>query len=296
MTRWKRSVMAVVLCSTGVASQAAVDVRALWDYGKPELSEQRFREALKTASGDDALILQTQIARSFGLRRQFGEASALLSHMAAAVQTAGPEARARYQLELGRTLVSATHKSAEITPEARARARSAYLVAAQIARQAQLDDLAIDALHMLPFVDTDTASQLKWNQQALDIVNATSQPEARRWDTMLRNNTAYALHQAGRLEEALALFEANIEPTQRRGNVEKTRIAHWMVAWTLRSLKRTDEALAIQLRLERENDADKTPDPYVFEELAHLYRARNDSARAAFYDARLKASKATVAP
>lgn len=113
---------------------------------------------------------------------------------------------------------------------------------------------------------------------------------------MLRNNTAYALHQAGRLEEALALFEANIEPTQRRGNVEKTRIAHWMVAWTLRSLKRTDEALAIQLRLERENDADKTPDPYVFEELAHLYRARNDSARAAFYDARLKASKATVAP
>ena len=149
MTRWKRSVMAVVLCSTGVASQAAVDVRALWDYGKPELSEQRFREALKTASGDDALILQTQIARSFGLRRQFGEASALLSHMAAAVQTAGPEARARYQLELGRTLVSATHKSADITPEARDRARSAYLVAAQIARQAQLDDLAIDALKTL---------------------------------------------------------------------------------------------------------------------------------------------------
>jgi hypothetical protein len=296
MTPWKLGVMAAVLCGAGAASQAAIDLQALWDYGKPELSEQRFRVALQTASGDDALILQTQIAGTFGLRRQFAEAASVLARVEAAVQVAGPEARARYQLELGRTLVSATHRKAEITPEARDRARSAYLAAAQIARQAQLDDLAIDALHMLPFVDTDVASQLKWNQQALDIANATTQPEARRWETMLRNNTAYALHQAGRLDEALLLFQANVEPTQWRGNAEKTRIAYWMVAWTLRALKRTEEALAIQQRLERENDADKTPDPYVFEELAHLYRARNDNERAAFYDARLKATRAVAAP
>jgi hypothetical protein len=30
------------------------------------------------------------------------------------------------------------------------------------------------------------------------------------------------------------------------------RIAHWMIARTLRDMKRFDEALAIQLRLERE--------------------------------------------
>ena len=300
MARWSRfvvSMLVLVVCwMAGAASQAAVDLRALWDYDKPALSEQRFRDALKSATGDDVLILQTQIARTHGLRRQFGEATAVLDGMAAAVQSAGPEARARFQLERGRTLVSATHRRAEITPEARDRARSAYLLAAQIAREAQLDALAIDALHMLPFVDTDAASQLKWNQQALDLANATQQPEARRWETMLRHNTAYALHQAGRLEEALALFQANIEPTQRRGNAEKTRIAHWMVAWTLRALKRFDEALVIQLRLERENDADKTPDPYVFEELAHLYRARQDGERAAFYDARLKATKPAAAP
>ena len=58
-----------------------------------------------------------------------------------------------------------------------------------------------------------------------------------------------------------------------------------MVAWTLRALARDDEALAIQLRLERECAAAGAPDPYVFEELAALYRARGDAAQAAAYDA-----------
>lgn len=35
----------------------ALDVTSLWDHSKPELSEQRFRDALATASGDDALVL-----------------------------------------------------------------------------------------------------------------------------------------------------------------------------------------------------------------------------------------------
>ena len=46
-----------------------------------------------------------------------------------------------------------------------------------------------------------------------------------------------------------------------------------------------DEALDIQLRLERENDADGTPDPYVYEELEHLYGLRGDEARTSHYAA-----------
>ena len=66
---------------------------------------------------------------------------------------------------------------------------------------------------------------------------------------------------------------------------ERVRIAHWMVARTLRDLGRTAEALAIQQRLERENAKAGTPDPFVFEELAHLHRTAGDAARAAHYDA-----------
>jgi hypothetical protein len=40
------------------------------------------------------------------------------------------------------------------------------------------------------------------------------------------------------------------------------------------------------LRLERESRAAGQPDPYVFEELALLYRARGDAARADQYAAK----------
>ncbi len=40
-----------------------IDISALWDYSKPELSEQRFLSLLATASEEDTLILKMQIAR-----------------------------------------------------------------------------------------------------------------------------------------------------------------------------------------------------------------------------------------
>jgi hypothetical protein len=63
-----------------------------------------------------------------------------------------------------------------------------------------------------------------------------------------------------------------------------------MVARTLRSLQRHDDALAIQLGLEREFDAAGQTDPYLFEELEALYRARGDANKAEHYKARRAAS------
>lgn len=273
------------------AARAAVDVDAMWDFGQPALSEQRFRAALATASGDDALILQTQIARTHGLRRDFARAQAELGAIAPQVAKAGAEARTRHALESGRTWTSATHPPESQTPEVRAKARAAYLLAYETARQAQLDDLAIDALHMMAFVDTAPADQLKWNLQALAVVEASTQPAAKKWEAPLRNNAGYALHQLGRYPEALAQFERAVVLRERGTDAEATRIAWWMVAWTLRAMSRADEAIAIQLRLERENDAAGTPDGYVFEELETLYRARGDAERAAAYAAKRAALK-----
>lgn len=54
-----------------------------------------------------------------------------------------------------------------------------------------------------------------------------------------------------------------------------------MIAWTLRSMQRHDEALAILMRLEREFAADGQPDGFVFEEIAEnlLAQGRRDAAR-----------------
>jgi Tfp pilus assembly protein PilF len=269
----------------------ALDLTTLWDFDRPEVSEQRFREALSRASGDDALILQTQIARTYGLRKDFDRARGILKDIEPAIGSAGGEARARYELELGRTYASATHPPEAQTPQNRERARSAYMAALAAARAAQLDGLSIDAIHMLAFVDTAPEDQLRWAREALAVVESSSQPAAKRWEASIRNNLGYALHQLGRYDEALVQFRQAVAIRERGTNPQATRTAHWMVARTLRVMGRADEALEVQLRLERECDAAGQPDPYVFEELEALFRAKGDEARARHYADRKKAAK-----
>lgn len=286
MTRY----ILVVITSLLFAPLAmAIDLAALWDFSNPQLSEQRFRAELAKSSGDDALVLTTQIARTYGLRKDFSRAQSVLAEMEPKVASAGAEARARFALEYGRTLCSAAHPPETQTDAAKAQARARYEAAHAIAREARLDALAIDAIHMLAFVDTAPADQLKWAQAALAVVDGSDQPAAKKWEASIRNNLGYALHQLGRYDEALAQFKLALAIRERGTDAEATRTAHWMIAWTLRALKKTDEALAIQLRLEREGDLAKQPDPYVFEELETLYREKGDAARASHYASRRQA-------
>lgn len=288
MAAWV-AIPAFIITASLASSAMAIDLDPLWDFGRPELSERRFRSALTSATGDDALILQTQIARTYGLRGDFAKAREILKSLEPWILAAGPEARVRHALELGRTYASASHPPATQTADAKERARSAYLRAFELARSERLDGLAIDALHMLAFVDTEPADQLRWGQQALAVAEASSQPSAKKWEASLRNNVGYALHQLGRFDEALAQFEQAVVLRERGKDAQATRAAHWMVAWTLRALHRTDEAFEIQLRLERECEAAGAPDPYVLEELELLYRAKGNEARAGQYATRRKA-------
>ena len=285
----RRFVLVALLFTAG--SVMAIDLKPLWNFDDPAQSEARFRAALASASGDDAFILQTQIARTHGLRADFGAAQAILQGLEPQLSTVGVEARTRYWLELGRTYSSGAHAPASQTEAAKASARSAYGKALETARGGRLDALAIDAIHMYAFVDTAPADQLKWGQEALGVALTSSQPAAKAWEASLRNNVGYALYQLGRYDEALVQFQQAVVLRERAGDGEATRIAHWMVAWTLRAMNRTDEALAIQLRLARECEAVGVPSPDVYEELELLYRARGEDERARHY-AELKVTTA----
>lgn len=276
-------------------THAALDLDALWDFRDPARSEQRLREALATADGDDALILRTQIARTHGLRRDFEPARALLREIEPALERAGPEPRIRHALELGRTYASATHRPDELTDEHRASARRAYQRALDLAREHRRDALAIDAIHMFAFVDTAPADQLRWGREALAIAQRSPQPAAQRWEAAIQNNVGYALHRLGRDDEALTHLRAAIPLREAQGKPAGVREAWWMVARTLRALGRGDEALSIQQRLERENDAAATPDEYVFEELEILHRERGDAALSQAYARKLAALRARAA-
>ncbi len=278
--------LALLLIGT---SAMALDLNALWNFSDPTLSEQRFRTALTQARGDEALILQTQIARTHGLRGDFETARNVLAGIEPQLASAGPEPRVRHALELGRSYSSATHAPATQTPQTRALARAAYQRALQQARAARLDALAVDVLHMLAFVDRAPADQLRWGREALALAQASKQPDAQRWRATLHNNVGIALRELGRPEEALAEFRTALELRKESGETARARVAQWMVANQLRLLGRVEEALSLQLALEQDNAAAGASDPYVFEELEALYRARGDADRVDHY-ARLRAA------
>lgn len=261
----------------------AVDVVAMWDFSKPDLSEERFRAALEYAVGDDALILQTQIARTYVLRKNFEEARKLLQSVESGVQSAGSEAQVRYWLELGRSYASHQHSAESQSPESKQRARAAFTRALSLAKEARFDGLAIDAVHMFAFVDTAPADQLKRGQEALDLVEASDQPEAKRWEGSVHSNIGEALFELGRYDEAQVHFRTALAHREKGANPAATRDAQWQIARVLRVQNRTEEALSIQLRLEAESDAAGDPRAYILEELELLFRSRGCLERAGYY-------------
>ncbi len=275
---------------------AAVDVAALWDFSNPALSEERFRSALFAAEADgrrdDVLILQTQIARTLGLRRNLEGARALLRSIEPQVAQAGAEARTRHALEWGRNHISAVTQPAERTPQNLATARDAYGRALATAREAGLDGLAIDAVHMMAFVDDAPADQRRWNEQALAMVLASTQPDGRRWEASIRNNLGLSLRGLGLHAESLPHFERALALREAAGaSPRQVYVARWLLAHSLRLAGRLDEALAQQTRLEGQMHIVGDPDPYVLEELELIHRARGDTAQAAAYAERLAAAR-----
>ena len=242
----------------------AADIDALWDYAKPAESEARFREALKTETGDAALEIETQIARTFSMRRDFVRANSTLDAVAA--RTSGntaPRVRIRYLLERGRTLNSSGQFE---------KAKPLFSDAFQLAQRENEVLLAIDAAHMFGF-SKNLDEAMSWNQVAMRLALASELPRAIRWRASIANNMGSTERERGNLDAAARHFDAALKALQANGTPLQVRMAWWQVANVKRLQGKLDDALAIQLRLEQEMLAAKEPDEYVYEELAALNTA-----------------------
>ena len=241
----------------------AADIDALWDYAKPAESEARFREALKTETGDAALEIETQIARTFSMRRDFVRANSTLDAVAA--RTSGntaPRVRIRYLLERGRTLNSSGQFE---------KAKPLFSDAFQLAQRESEVLLAIDAAHMFGF-SKNLDEAMSWNQVAMRLALASELPRAIRWRASIANNMGSSERERGNLDAAARHFDAALKAHQATGTPLQVRIAWWQVANVKRLQGKLDDALAIQQRLEREMLAAKEPDEYVYEELVAISR------------------------
>lgn len=233
------------------------DLRDLWDFEDPAGSEERFRRAAEEAVDDVARERAlTQVARALGLQDRFAEGQAVLD----ALSGDDVEIAVRRELERGRLLRSAGGDETALPH---------FGAAADLARDAGLEELHVDALHMKALV-VPREKRLAATEEALAFARAAADPRARDWDASLLNNLGLIHADDGDLEQALEIFEDALAARARIGDPETTRIARWMVAWALRNLGRTDEALRMQRALKAEVEAAGRSDAYVDEELRLL--------------------------
>lgn len=233
-----------------------VTLRELWDFDDPAGSERRFRDLAEAAAEPTATHALTQVARALGLQEHYADGHAVLDGLT----PSDDEGVVRTALERGRL-----HRSSGDA----AAARPCFEAAATTARAAGLEELEVDALHMLALV-VPADEQLAAQHAALARARTSSDPAARDWDASLLNNIGMVHADAGDHAAALAAFEDALAARERIGDPARTRVARWMVAWSLRHLGMTDRARKVQQALRAELDAIGEHDPYVDEELALL--------------------------
>jgi tetratricopeptide (TPR) repeat protein len=267
---------AVTLIALALAARGAgaIDIDAHWEYSNPAASEAKFRALLGQAQGDPRLELQTQIARTWSLRRDFARAHALLDEVEPQLATAGPAPRVRYLLERGRIYNSAGEP---------ARARPLFERAFALASEARLEGLAVDAAHMVAITWSGKPEAIEWNQRGLALARPSTDAKARGLIPAMLNNTAWDLSDMGRHGEALPLFEESLAAWRDRGRPAQVRFAEYSIGRCLRLLGRHGEALAIQRRLEAQHAAAGELSGYVFEELAELLAAEGKEEEARPY-------------
>jgi tetratricopeptide (TPR) repeat protein len=263
------AVGAVAWAGTGSLAAFSANLDAQWDFRDPARSEQRFRAALAPWSLDEpqALIIETQIARTQGLQRRFSDAHATLDAVAARLDGMPSHVRVRYLLERGRVFNTAG---------ARERALPLFAEALSLADCADDEFYAVDAAHMLAIAAPEP-EQIRWNMKALALASGARDPRARGWDASLYNNLGWNYHDRGDAATALAYWEKALLARERSGDARRIREARWTVARGLRSVGKLDDARAMQLALAMEMERAGEVDADVYEELTEIELARGDA-------------------
>lgn len=233
-----------------------IDLGELWDFDDPAGSEQRLRAAMARTLGPDRAVLQTQVARALGLQQRYAEALVVLD----AVESNDPEVHVCILLERGRVYRSSGDPAG---------AAPLFRAAVSAAEGAHLEALAIDAMHMVALTLTG-AEQVDYTQSILQRARKSTDPGANRWVASVLNNLGVAHSELGQWQQALDAFEEALAERRLGTDQQAIEVARWMVAWALRNLGRTNEALAAQRALKADLAAAGREDPYVDEELALL--------------------------
>lgn len=254
------------------------DFDKLWDYNKPDETEEKFLKILdKTLKqGWESYIgqLYTQLARTQGLQKKWDEAHRYLDKAKSLLDKADKVTEVRYLLELGRTQNSSGDKKG---------AYDTFLRAWKLAKSIQADGYAVDAGHMLAIASETPEDTLDWNLKSLDYAEKSNQESAQKWLGSLYNNLGWTYFDNGDYKTALDMFEKALTEREKQGNIGNVRIAKWCIAKAQRKLGEVEPALKTQLTLLDEYRAENSEDEYVYEELSFCYQALGDKQKSSHY-------------
>lgn len=243
-------------------------LRALWNFGDLDTSEQRLRTQLDVEPDDAGRAeVLTQLARVEGLRGDFA-ASELLLADAELLAGESVVARARVNLERGRALRSSG------SPEV---ALPLFESAFELALDAGEDFIAADAAHMAALVDP--AGITAWTERGIDLARRSE--DASYWLGTLFNNLGWARYEEGAFDEALAAFEEALAARERQPEQRlQIEIARYCVGKALRAVGRPAEAAVELERAVAWASESGAPDGWFHEELAEDYAALGRDAEA----------------
>jgi tetratricopeptide (TPR) repeat protein len=229
----------------------------MWDFADPAATAERFRAASvdeDVPSGVRA-VMATQLARALGLLDSDDEAHRVLDSVEGELDGADAELHARVAIERGRLAAAGPEPSAAVP---------GLTLGVRQAAQAGSAFLVLDALHLLAL--HDAGHEEEWAAEGLDLLEGQRDPRILRWGIALHHNLGWTKHDQGRAVGALMEFERAVAVADRYGSTEQQHVTRWSVARCLRTLGRTDEALALQ----RELLAARPDDAYVIAEIEAL--------------------------
>jgi tetratricopeptide (TPR) repeat protein len=257
-----------------------------FDYDDPKGSEARLLVMANQAEAAQDLTslaeILTQVARAQVLQGHVDEASQTLDR-AAALSTESVRPRIRILIERGRLLRRQGHLDT-----ARVNFEKAY----KTAMAGGQPGLAADAAHMLALMVPFEEARL-WTDRGMILAERSSDPTVHHWVGILMNNWGERLDETGDHEAAALAFARALAARRLESDASVTRESEFALAVQLRKLGQSEQALAIQERLEYEATTARGPVGEILIEKIENLRAlkRDNEAREAVTDALHSASK-----
>ncbi len=275
------ALLLVFVVTTGGTTVSADDeitaLMKLWDFYEPAETEQKFVALIDEAKQSDNTeylpALLSQIARTYSLRREFDSSHERLDEAESHLDNSMFTARTLVLLERGRAYNSDGKKD---------KALPLFRDAFYVADAAGLEDLSVDAAHMIAIAETGEKMK-RWNLIAMAIAETSEDPNASRWLGSLYNNQGWTYFDEGDYNAALNLFEKGVKFRKDRGQTREWQIARWTVARTYRAQNRLDDAYKIQVKLLDEVGDDTMQLGYIHEELGELLLLNDDPAHTSHF-------------